>query len=81
MTLSGSLRARFESWDWFETNAAENNYNFGAATLRLALGQQKEAFEWQVEAAAPVLLGLPDNAVAPAPQRHRNSSTAAAPTA
>lgn len=68
LTLSGSLRARFESWDWFETNAAENNYNFGAATLRLAIGQQKEAFEWQVEAAAPVLFGLPNNAVAPAPQ-------------
>lgn len=68
LTLSGSLRARFESWDWFETNAAENNYNFGAATLRLAIGQQKDSFEWQVEAAAPVLLGLPDNAVAPAPQ-------------
>lgn len=68
LTLSGSLRARFESWDWFETNAAENNYNFGAATLRLAIGQQKEAFEWQVEAAAPVLFGLPDAAIAPAPQ-------------
>jgi len=68
LTVSGSLRLRFESWDWFETGAAENNYNFGAATLRLAIGQQKEGFEWLLEAAAPVLIGLPDNAIAPAPQ-------------
>lgn len=68
LTLSGSLRLRFESWDWFETSAAENRYNFGAATLRLAIGQQKERFEWLVEGTAPVLLGLPDNAIAPAPQ-------------
>lgn len=68
LTLTGSLRARFESWDWFETSAAENNYNFGAATLRLALGQQLDKFDWQVEGAFPVLLGLPDHAVAPAPQ-------------
>ncbi len=68
LTLTGSLRLRFESWDWFETGAAENSYNFGAATLRLSLGQQKEKFEWQVEGAFPVLIGLPDNAIAPAPQ-------------
>jgi hypothetical protein len=68
LTLTGSLRARFESWDWFESSAAENNYNYGAATLRLALGQQLEKFDWQVEGAFPVLIGLPDNAVAPAPQ-------------
>ncbi len=68
VTLSGSLRLRFESLDWFESSAAENAYNFGAATLRLALGQQKDKFDWQVEGAFPVLLGLPGNAIAPAPQ-------------
>lgn len=68
VTLSGSLRLRFESWDWFESNTAENNYNFGAATLRVSLSQQLEKFEWQLEAAAPLLIGLPDNAIAPAPQ-------------
>ncbi len=68
LTLSGSLRLRFESWDWFESAAAENSYNFGAATLRLSLGQQLDKFEWQVEGAFPVLIGLPDNAIAPAPQ-------------
>ncbi len=68
LTLSGSLRLRMESWYWFESNTAENNYNFGAATLRVALSQQLEKFEWQVEAAAPLMIGLPNNAIAPAPQ-------------
>jgi len=68
LTVSGSLRLRLESWDWFESNAADNCYNFGAATLRLAVGQQLESLEWQVEGAFPVLIGLPDNAVASAPQ-------------
>jgi hypothetical protein len=68
LTFSGSLRVRVEGWDWFETNAANNEYTFGAATLRLSLGQQKDGFEWQVEGAFPLLLHLPDNAIAPAPQ-------------
>ncbi len=68
LTISGSVRMRWESWDWYETSAAENRYNFGAAILRLAVSQQKERFEWMVEGAAPVLLGLPENAIAPAPQ-------------
>ena len=68
LTVSGSLRLRFESWDWFETASADNDYNFGAALLRLAVGQQKDKFEWQVEGAFPLLIGLPDDAIAPAPQ-------------
>jgi hypothetical protein len=68
VTISGSLRARIESWDWFETPAAENNYNYGALTLRLSVSQQKEKFEWQVEGAFPWLINLPTGAIAPAPQ-------------
>lgn len=68
IVVSGSLRLRAESWDWFETNQADNAYTFGAATLRLALSRQKENYEWLVEAQAPVLMGVPDRAIAPAPQ-------------
>jgi hypothetical protein len=68
VTLSGSLRMRFESWDWFETDAANNDYNFGAATLRLSLGQQRERLDWQVEGEFPALFNLPGDATAPAPQ-------------
>lgn len=67
LTLSGSIRTRFESWDWFESSAADSSYNFGGALLRLSLSQQLEKFEWQVEGAFPLLIGLPDNAIAPAP--------------
>jgi hypothetical protein len=68
ITLSGSLRVRVESWDWFESGAANNEYNFGAALLRLAIGQQKEKLEWQIEGVFPLLLNLPTDAIAPAPQ-------------
>jgi hypothetical protein len=68
LTVSGSLRLRFESWDWFDAPGHQDSYNFGAGVLRLAVGQQREKVEWQVEGAFPLLVGLPDNAVAPAPQ-------------
>ncbi len=68
VVVSGSLRLRAENWDWFETDRADHAYTFGAATLRLALSQQKESYEWQVEGEVPVLMGLPSNAIAPAPQ-------------
>jgi hypothetical protein len=68
LTVSGSLRLRFESWDWFDAPGYQDNYNFGAGVLRLAVGQQREKIEWQVEGAFPLLVGLPDNAIAPAPQ-------------
>jgi hypothetical protein len=68
LTVTGSLRLRLEDWDWFDTNAADGNYTFGAALLRLAVGQQKERFDWQVEGAFPLLIQLPEQAIAPAPQ-------------
>ncbi len=68
VTFSGSLRLRMENWDWFETEKADGSYTFGAATLRFGFSQSKENLEWQVEAEAPILMGIPENAIAPAPQ-------------
>jgi hypothetical protein len=68
VTVSGSLRLRLEDWDWFDTTAADGDYTFGAALLRVSLAQQKESFDWQVEGAFPWLINLPDHAIAPAPQ-------------
>lgn len=68
VTLSGSVRVRAENWDWYETDRAENAYTFGAAQLRVALSQNLEKVEWLVEGEAPVFMGLPSNAIAPAPQ-------------
>lgn len=68
MVFSGSLRLRMESWDWFETNQADGSYTFGAALLRFGLSRQKEKYEWQLEAEAPVLINTPEHSIAPAPQ-------------
>jgi len=69
VTIFGSLRLRAESWDWFDPDPAyRDSYAIGAAVLRLGLGQQKEKYEWQIEGEFPALMGLPERAVAPAPQ-------------
>jgi hypothetical protein len=67
LTFQGSLRSRAEFWDWFE-GQADNAYVFSGNLLRLSVSQQRERFEWQLEAAAPVLLGLPTAAIAPGAQ-------------
>ncbi|MEJ5366879.1 MAG: alginate export family protein [Bryobacteraceae bacterium] len=65
--VNGSFRSRAEIWDWFE-GAADNRYAFSGNILRLSLTQTRENFEWQLELAAPFLLGLPERAIAVAPQ-------------
>ena len=68
VNFSGSLRLRLENYAWFETPGFTDDYTFGAAVLRLSLGQQKEKVDWLVEGEFPVLLNLPERAIAPAPQ-------------
>ena len=68
INFSGSLRLRAENYRWFETPGFEDDYTFGAAVLRLSLSQQKEKFDWLIEGQFPVLMNLPERAVAPAPQ-------------
>jgi Alginate export len=67
VAISGSLRTRVESWDWFE-GKADNQYTYPGSILRLSLSQSRRAFEWQIEFAVPFLLGLPDDAIASGPQ-------------
>ena len=66
--ITGSLRIRGESWDWFDTEAGNDDYTFAGALLRISAARTAPRFDWQVEAAAPALLFLPDDAVAPPPQ-------------
>jgi hypothetical protein len=68
VNFSGSLRVRVNNYGWFETPNFDDTYTFGEATLRLSLGQQKEKYDWLVEGEFPVLINLPEKAVAPAPQ-------------
>jgi hypothetical protein len=66
-TVSGSLRARIENWNWFDTPAADGSYTYVGVLARAALSDQKDKFGWRVEAAVPALLGLPDDAIGPPP--------------
>lgn len=66
--FSGSFRTRVESWDWFEPTSGDPNYTFSGSLLRLSLSQTKENFSWNAEFAVPVLLHLPNSAVAPGVQ-------------
>ena len=68
VNFSGSLRLRAENYGWWETPGFEDDYTFGAAVLRLSLSQQTEKFDWLVEGEFPVLINLPERAIAPAPQ-------------
>src|SRR5690242_9745205 len=63
VTVSGSLRTRVESWDWFQ-GSANNQYTFPGSILRVSLSQSAGSYDWQLEFAAPFLLGLPDDAIA-----------------
>jgi len=68
VNVGGSLRLRAESHGWFETPGYDDAYTFGAAQLRLRLGQQRERWDWLVEGEFPALFNLPERAVAPAPR-------------
>lgn len=62
VTVSGSLRTRIESWDWFQGNT-NSDYTFPGSIARFSLSEFSKRFDWQVEFAAPFLLGLPDDAI------------------
>jgi hypothetical protein len=67
LTFSGSLRTRVETSDWFGPDAA-GQYTYPAALLRTTLGQSQPAWDWQVELALPLLVGLPGDGVLPPPR-------------
>src|SRR5215213_9542714 len=56
--FSGSLRLRVENYGWFDAPGFEDDYTFGAAVLRLSLGQKREKLDWLVEGEFPVLVNL-----------------------
>jgi len=66
VTVSGSVMERYEFWDFFQ-GAGQSNYNYSGALLQLALSHKSASYDWMLDFATPVLLGLPDRAVQPAP--------------
>src|SRR6266516_686716 len=67
-TLSGSLRLRFEDWDFFKSQSGDSSYGYGASLLRVSIGRQFRSQDWLFEFAQPSLIGLPSAAIAPSPQ-------------
>lgn len=65
--VSINWRSRVERWDWFEGREGNSHYGLGHSLLRVGLGQQRDRVDWQVEASQVAILGLPQDAVAPAP--------------
>jgi predicted heme/steroid binding protein len=67
VTFSGSIRERYEAWNWFEPTTGNNLYGYSGTLVRFGLSQKKEHYDWNVELEVPILLGLPEHAVNPPP--------------
>lgn len=68
VTVTGTLRTRIYGWDWFQPTSGENQYAYSGTLFRLNFAEKRKGWDWDAELAAPILLGLPDTATAPAPQ-------------
>src|SRR5580704_12422376 len=68
VTFSGNIRERYEAWDWFQPTTGQNLYSYSGTLMRLSFSQKRQNYDWNIEMAVPVLLGIPDRAVDPAPQ-------------
>ena len=68
IVVTGTFRSRAYGWDWFEPASGNNEYGYSGNLLRVNFTEQRKGWAWDAELAAPFLLGLPDNATAPAPQ-------------
>jgi hypothetical protein len=68
--ITASLRTRVERWDWFAPTSpgADGRYGFVGALARLGATARRGGLAFTLEGAMPVLLGLPADAGAPAPQ-------------
>ena len=68
VSVTGTFRSRIYGWDWFQPSSGDNQYAYSGNLLRLNLAEKRNGWDWDVELTAPLLLGLPDTATAPAPQ-------------
>lgn len=68
VTFSGNIRERYEAWDWFQPATGQNLYSYSGTLMRFSFSQQKLGYDWNIELAVPVMLGIPNRAVLPAPQ-------------
>lgn len=67
VAVSGSLRTRSYSWNWFG-DSPNGDYTYPGSLVRLGLSQSKKRYDWQLEFALPLVLNLPTTAIMAAPQ-------------
>jgi len=68
VVFNANLRTRLEAWDWFTPASGDDRYAYSGNILRFGWSQSKDRWDWNAEFALPLVLGLPANPVAPAPQ-------------
>jgi alginate export protein len=66
--VTGTFRERGEVWSWFQPTSGDERYAFSGSILRLSLSQTKGRMDWNIEIAAPFVLGLPPRPVGPGAQ-------------
>lgn len=59
--IHGGIRSRIEMWDWFGSTDA-SSYAYSGNLVKLSFAQAGKHVNWKVELAAPILLGLPEDA-------------------
>ena len=68
LNVTGSLRGRVESWDWFSAPPAQSSYTYESSVLRVGIGQTFGNTEWYAEGSFPFFANLPAYSVAPPPE-------------
>jgi len=68
LEITVNWRTRAEGWNWFEGPTGNSDYGLWDSLLRVGIGQTGEKFDWFLEGEQPSILGLPNDAVVPAPQ-------------
>jgi hypothetical protein len=67
VSMTGSLRTRLETWNWFGENP-NGQYSYPGSLFRLGVGQERNPLDWQLELAVPFIVALPESAVVPGAQ-------------
>ncbi len=69
--LSGSIRSRYEWWDWFNPgnipSGRDNNYPFLGNLVKIKATNERKYTDTNLEFAIPSLFFLPKNSIAPPP--------------
>ncbi len=71
--FTGNVRVRYENWGWFDVPGRDSRHDFLGNLVRFSLKgkhslDKRNSLDWQVESSFASVIGLPGNAVAPAPQ-------------